>query len=72
MSEVLKKRLKDSIGNEITIFLNNGFHFEGKITNCDDFYLEILDYRTKSYKILKIGDIADAQVKPKEAGNEKL
>ena len=63
MSEIIKKRVSESIGNEIKIFLHNGYRYEGKITNCDDKYIEILDYKSKSYKIIEILDVKDMEIK---------
>ena len=44
MNEIIKKRIGESIGKEIKIFLNNGFRFAGKVTDCDDKYIEMLKY----------------------------
>ena len=63
MSEIIKKRLKESESKEIKIFLNNGFHYTGKLLNSDETYLEILDYKINSIKILKIIDIKDLEVR---------
>jgi len=60
MSEILIARLKESIGSYAKIFLHNGFKFEGKITNCDDDFVELLE--TKGYKIIKISDINDLDI----------
>ena len=62
MSEILKARLKKSIGSEVKIFLHNGFRYVGKITNCDDQFVEILDYKTNSYKIIELNEINDVEV----------
>ena len=62
MSEVIIARLKKSIGSEAKVFLYNGFRYIGKITNCDDNYLEVLDYKTKSYKLIDIKEIKDANI----------
>lgn len=56
---VISERLSKSIGQEIKVFLTNGFKFQGKITNCDEKYLEIIDYVTESFKIINISDIKD-------------
>lgn len=66
MSEILIERFKKSIGKEIEVFLHNNFRFKGKITNSDDKYLEMLDYRSNSYKLIEIVDIKDAQIKNNE------
>jgi len=63
MSEVIKKRVSESIGREVKVFLHNNFRFEGKITNSDDKYLELLDYKTNSYKIIEFEDIKDLEIK---------
>ena len=62
MSEIVKERLKKSIGKEVKIFLHNNFRYKGKITNCDEKYVEVLDYKTSSYKLIEIEDIKDAEV----------
>lgn len=63
MSEIIKKRASESKGKDIKIFLNNGWRYAGKITNSDDEYIEIFDYKTSSYKIIKFIDIKDLEVK---------
>ena len=62
MSDLIKKRASESIGKEIKIYLSNGFRYAGKITATDDQYVELLDYKTSSYKIIKFDDIADCEV----------
>ena len=63
MSDVLKKRLSESIGSDVKLFLHNGFKYEGKITNVDDKYVEILDYKTSSYIIKEIISISNVEIK---------
>ena len=63
MSEIINKRLKESEGKEIKIFLNNGFHYTGKCLGSDEKYVEILDYKLDSIKVLLIEDIKDMEVK---------
>ena len=65
MSEIISERLKNSIGKHAKIFLHNGFRYEGKITNCDEDYVEVLEPR--GYKIISIKDISDVDV---SIGNE--
>ena len=60
MSELLKERLRKSIGKYAKVFLHNGFKFEGKISNCDGKYLELLEL--KGYKILELKDIQDVSI----------
>ena len=62
MNEIIKKRASESIGKEIKIFLLNGFRYAGKITNTDEQYVELLDYRTNSYRIIRFDDIKDCEV----------
>ena len=62
MSELIKKRASESIGKEIKVFLFNNYRFAGKLTNCDDEYLELLDYKSSFYKIIRISDIKDMDV----------
>lgn len=63
MSDVIKKRLSESEGKDIKLFMHNGFKYEGKLTNSDDIYVEILDYKTNSYIIKKIIDVRNVEVK---------
>jgi sRNA-binding regulator protein Hfq len=62
MNEIIKKRMSESVGKEIKIFLNNGFRFAGKVTNCDEKYIEILDYVSKAYKIIDIDQVNNIEV----------
>lgn len=70
MSEILKKRLRESIGNKTKIFLHNGFKFEGRITNCDDKYVELLEER--GYKIIELIDISDVDIYNEELRKDAL
>lgn len=63
MSDIIKKRVSESVGKEIKIFLHNGFRYAGKITNTDEKYVELLDYKTSSYKIINFNDIKDCEVR---------
>lgn len=62
MSEIIKKRVSESIGKEAKIFLHNGFRYAGKITNSDEKYIEIIDFRSGAYKIIEFSDIKDIEV----------
>ncbi len=63
MSDIIKTRASESIGKEIKVFLNNNWRYNGKLTNCDKTFLEVLDYKTNSYKIIRFEDIKDIEVK---------
>jgi len=63
MSEIIRKRAGESLGKEVLVFLNNNFRFQGKLTNVDDSYLEILDYRSNSYKIINVDEIKEINIK---------
>lgn len=62
MSEIIKKRLSESEGKNITIFLNNNFRFKGKILSFDENYIEIIDLKTDTIKIFKISEIKEIEV----------
>jgi len=62
MSEIIQKRLKESEGKTITIFLQNNFRFTGKCLNSDENYLEILDYKTDSIKVFKLAEIKELEI----------
>ena len=63
MSEIMKNRLKKSKGKEIKIFLMNNFRYFGLLKDFDEKYVEILDYKSNSYKIIEIENIKDLEVK---------
>lgn len=62
MSEILKKRLKESEGKTITIFLHNDFRYTGKCLGSDEKYVEILDYKLNSIKVFEISEIKELEV----------
>lgn len=62
MSELIKERVKESVGKTMKIYLNNGFRYEGKIINSDEEYLQILDFKINGYKFIKFNDIKDCEV----------
>lgn len=63
MSNVIKKRVSESEGKRIKIFLNHKhFKFEGKVTNFDENYFEILDDYSGSYKTFRYEDIKECEV----------
>lgn len=56
-------RLKDSIGKRVLIFLHNGFRYQGKVTACDEKYVELLDDKIQGYKVLELRNIKEVEVK---------
>lgn len=62
MSEIIQKRLKESRGKTITIFLHNNFRFTGKFLGSDEKYIEMLDYRTDAIKVIEISEIKELEV----------
>ena len=62
MSEIIKHRVSESVGKEAKIFLHNGYRYAGKITNFDDKYVEIIDFKSGAYKIIEFCDIKDIEV----------
>ncbi len=63
MSDLITKRLEESKGKEIKIFLNNDFRYFGKLKDSDEKYVELFDYRSNSYKIIEISEIKELEVK---------
>jgi len=63
MSEIIKRRMSESVGKEVKIFTNNNFRYAGKLINFDDEFIEILDRVVGGYKIIKINDIKDLEVR---------
>ena len=70
MSEVIRERLKKSISSSAKIFLHNGFRYEGKITNCDNKYVELLEPK-RGYKIIEIKDISSIDIIKKLWGEDE-
>jgi len=62
MSEILAKRLLNSVGKGITIFLHNNFRFSGKLLNADEKYIELLDIKSNKLKIIDICEIKELEV----------
>lgn len=58
----MRARLKESEGKEVTIFLHNNFRFTGKCKQSDEKYLEMLDYKTNSIKVIEIDEIKELEV----------
>lgn len=50
------------IGKRIKIFLKNGYKYEGKLESCGWGFIQIFDFLTRYSKILRIEDIADAEI----------
>ncbi len=59
----MNERLKESVGKTIKIFLINNFHYEGKLTNLDETFLELLDFKTNSYKLIRVREIKEIEVR---------
>ena len=62
MSDVIKKRLSESSGKTIKLFLKNGFKYEGRLTNFDNEWVEILDYKSKSFILKRIIDVNNVEI----------
>lgn len=63
MSELIKKRVSESVSKKVLIFLKNKFRYAGKVTNCDDNYIEIFDEHSNNYRIINISDIESMEVR---------
>lgn len=62
MSDILVKRLKENVGKKVKVFLKNDFRFAGKLIDCDEKYIEILDVVSNKFKIIEIVWIRDCEV----------
>ena len=63
VSEVVKNRLKNSVGKYAEIFLiETNFVYRGKISGCDDDYVEIIQNHNSKFKLIKLSSIKDAEV----------
>ena len=63
MSDIMIERLKESVGKRVLIFLHNNFRYAGKVTNCDDVYLEIFDDKIQGFKVIEVNQIKEVEVK---------
>ena len=68
MEQSIKERIKQSIGLEVKIYLKNGFRFAGRLTGADDIFIELLDYKSNSYKIIGYGEVSNLDIQAKEQG----
>ena len=59
MENILKRRISESVGKDGKIILKNNYKYAGKITNFDEKYIEILDYRTNEYHIISYDEVKD-------------
>ena len=62
MNELIKERLKKSIGKRCEIFLNNGFRYTGIIQGCDDKWLELFETKIQAVKLIQINDINNLDI----------
>jgi len=62
LSEIITKRLRESKGKRILVFLKNNFRYEGKLIDSDDSVFEFFDYREKRNMIKSIADIRELEV----------
>lgn len=69
MSELLIKKLSNSIGKNAVVFLKNGFRFECKILNSDEECIEIYDTKKFFNKLIAISEIAEVELKQKDLKN---
>jgi len=63
MNELIKKRVNDSLGKNVLIFLKNNFRYEGKLKESDGEFLEIKDKKTNNFQIILISEIKQIEVK---------
>ncbi len=62
MSEIIKKRLRESTGKEIIVYTDNGFRYKGINNNSDETYLELIDNKIQGYKVIKISQIMEVEI----------
>lgn len=67
MNELIKKRLTN--GTTIKVFMKNNFYFNGKVTGVDETFLEILDSKTRSYRIIELNEISNIELMNDEHPN---
>lgn len=51
MNEILKKEMQRNKNKEIIIFLKNNFRYKGKVVDCDDKAVKIIDRKYGSMLI---------------------
>jgi len=62
ISELLIKELQDSIGKHIKMFLENGFHFEGRLLECDGVFVKFFDDRKQNIRFEKMDQISECEL----------
>ena len=62
MEDIMKKRAKDSVGKDVKIILESNYIYKGKLLECDEKYIELLDYKTNSIHVFDFGNIKDLEV----------
>lgn len=50
-------------GKKILMFTKNNFRVEGKMTECDDKFIEIFDDVKKKYKLFNVDSISEIEVR---------
>lgn len=59
----MMRRLGESKDKIIKIIIkSNGWKYRGRLVNFDEKYVEILDFVSNNFKIIRIDDIRDLEV----------
>lgn len=62
-SEILLKKLKGCVGENVLVFIQNGFRFEGRVLDCDDEFIVIDEIKRGTQKIIGLEQIKEIQIK---------
>ena len=63
MEDIMMRRLGESKDKIIKIIIkSNGWKYRGRLVNFDEKYVEILDFVSNNFKIIRIDDIRDLEV----------
>ena len=65
MSEIIKKLVEENKSKVITLWLKNNFKFTGKLINSDETFIEILDHKTNSIRLINIDQISEIKEESK-------
>lgn len=59
----MKERVKKNIGKVVLVFSKDNFRFEGKLTNFDDDFFEILEFKTNCFRLMRYTEIKEMEIK---------
>lgn len=67
MSEIIKKRLAENVGEDVLIFrYQTGWRYFGKIVSVDETHVEIYDYKKGAHISIPLNQIETSRITSKK------